>query len=354
MHAPTPAAWAAFVRTFLWTAGVFGVACYAFILVLDPYSVVPFSPRWDRAPVDTNQRFSYPSIARDARFDAVVIGTSTARSLDPKRLGAGFGATFANLAMNSATAWEQDRMARLFLRSRPVTRYLLLGVDVAWCGTGTTLERVTFRLFPEWMYDDNRWNDLLFLFNDKALEQAVRQAQYLLGMRRGKYRRDGFRDFLPPEAGFDGRQFLGNLYGAADPVVAARAPLPDIAARARQPALNFPAHPLLRDLLAAIPPETTTVLFFPPYHIHHQRAVARTMSECKARIATLARARPGTRVVDFMLPSALTREDAHYWDVLHYGRKVARRLEAALPAAVTATAGEPDLYELLVPGRAPP
>ncbi len=349
MSAPPPAAWPAFVRTFLWTAAGFAVACYAFILVLDPYSVVPFAPRWDRAPVDTNQRFSYPSIARDPRFDAVVIGTSTSRILDPRHLGKAFGADFANLAMNSATAWEQVQMARLFLRSRPLTRYVLLGLDIAWCGTGATYERVTFRLFPEWMYDDNPWNDLLFLFNDKALEQAVRQAEYLLGARRGKYRRDGFRDFLPADAEFTSPGFARNIYGTADPVVAARAPAPEIAAAARLPALDFPTHPLLRELLAAIPAGTTTVLFFVPYHVHHQRAVAAAMSECKARVVALAGGRPDTHIVDFMLPSALTREDAHYWDVLHYGRAVARRVEAALPVAVATRAGEAGVYEYLVP-----
>jgi len=40
---------------------------------------------------------------RSGRYDSAVVGTSTVRLLDPQRLGALFGARFANLGLNAGT-----------------------------------------------------------------------------------------------------------------------------------------------------------------------------------------------------------------------------------------------------------
>ncbi len=85
--------------------GVLGGAFLA-VVIVDPYDTLFLSPPFNPAPVVTNQRFSYPALARKARFDSAVIGTSTARLLKPAQLNPLFGAAFVNLAMNSSTAYE--------------------------------------------------------------------------------------------------------------------------------------------------------------------------------------------------------------------------------------------------------
>ncbi|MCC7282510.1 MAG: hypothetical protein IT556_09020, partial [Acetobacteraceae bacterium] len=54
-------------------------------------------------------------LARSARFDSAILGTSTSRMLRPAVLDPLFGARFANLSMNDATAWEQYRLGLVFL-----------------------------------------------------------------------------------------------------------------------------------------------------------------------------------------------------------------------------------------------
>ena len=54
-----------FLCWLLRTSAALGSALYAFILILDPYQDVPFSPPLPRAPISTNQRFSYAALARD-------------------------------------------------------------------------------------------------------------------------------------------------------------------------------------------------------------------------------------------------------------------------------------------------
>lgn len=347
----TGSRWRSFWRTLIGTALAFGGACYAFILVLDPYQNVPFSPPLPRAPVDTNQRFSYPALARNPTFDSAVLGTSTARLLDPRRLDARLGGRFVNLAMNDATAWEQAQIGALFLRHHPAARYLVIGVDVAWCETADRYRRLTFRLFPEWMYDDDPWNDLLYLFNDKALEQAVRELEYLLGAREAKYRTDGYRYFLPEEADYDLARARANIYG--DRGRRDAAPVPQAYPARRRAGLTFPAHALLEELLERAPRPAVKVLMFVPYHVEVLRHQGGLYAECKARIVEIAARVPGTHVIDFMIPSPITAEDRNYWDQLHFTREVASTVVALLPAALAGEADARGRYRRLEAGRAP-
>lgn len=343
MPTPPDAAWRGFTRTLVGTALVFAVLVAGFIVVVDPYANVPFSPALDRAPVTTNQRFSYVSVARDGGFGAALFGTSTARMLRPEALQAAFGPVFANLAMNSATAWEQYRLFDLWRRSTPEPRMLMLALDGVWCHREGPVKRLTFRQFPEWMYDDNRWNDLLYLFNDKALEQAVRQLEQLLGRREPKYRRDGFGDFLPPAAQYDPDKVRRELYGHARPA----ANPPPLAPAASADIEDFPMLTLLEEILDRMPAQARTVLFFVPYHVQAQRSVASRMPECKRAVMDLVAGRVGTHLVDFMFPGRITTEDRNYWDRLHYDRPVADEIVKLLAAAVRDGRGEPGAVRYL-------
>lgn len=165
---------------------------------MDPHDHLFFSPAFDRAPIKTNQRFSYPALARSARFDSLVIGTSTIRLLKPTLLNEVLGGRFVNLAKTSSTAYEQRKIQQLFMRDHNDPRTLLVGVDKVWCAPTGIAERYTHRPFPEWLYDENPWNDLPQIFDSATLEQAARQLEYQLGRREPRYGFDGYRDFLPP------------------------------------------------------------------------------------------------------------------------------------------------------------
>src|SRR5262245_21069479 len=140
-----PPAWKSFVKKFV---GIFAATItlvYAFILLIDPYDVVPFSLPLDRRIVSINQRYMYPQIVRSRRFDSLLIGTSTARLVDPALLNAPFGARFANLAMDAMQAWEQYRVIRYFRRQVGPPKVLLVLVDGVWCNPDADRNRITFR-----------------------------------------------------------------------------------------------------------------------------------------------------------------------------------------------------------------
>jgi hypothetical protein len=346
-----PEHWCGHFRMMLLTALCLAGALYAFILVLDPYQNVPFSPDFERAPIDTNQRFSYPAIARRADLDSAVFGTSTTRLLDPRHLDRFSGARFANLSMNGATAWEETQLFMLFNRHHPRARHLVFGIDTVWCEPGTSYEETTFRTFPRWMYDEDPWNDLLYLFDDKALENAVRQLEFLRGERRAKYEPNGYRDFVPDLGVWSLERARAAIYGRADFDPATAPPAPEGWPSLREPGLRYPTHALMQRMLAAAPRDAQKILVLVPYHVQFLRNDAVRMTECKGRLVEIAAGQPNTHVVDFMIPSELTARDEHYWDVLHYSTGVAREIERMIFEAADRRQDRPGYYRYLTPAR---
>jgi len=330
--------WRRFNRVSLGSAALLSGVLFAFIVLVDPHDHLAVSLPLERVPINQNQRFSYPALARSDAFDSVVAGTSTTRLVRPANLQRELPARFVNLSMNSATAYEQARLLQVFLRHHPRPRFVLLGLDEPWCSLEHDTERYTFREFPEWLYDTNPFNDYLHLFNGKALEQAVRMVQFWLGRREPRYGRDGYRNFLPDLAQYDLVRARELIYGAAGVRERARPATPLTVSPAERAGWRMPGIELLRDLLARLPGDTRVLLFFVPYHVFHQPAPGThahaRWSECRARVVAAARERPATRVIDFMIESPLTTRDEHYWDPLHFNTSVADRVDAALVGAL--------------------
>jgi len=309
---------------------------YAFVALVDPYDVVPFSPPLARPPMDLNQRFMYPAIVRRGGYDSAVFGTSTARLFEPDRLNAALGGRWATLAMNAATAYEQYRLADLYLRHTPAPRAVMFGLDAPWCAASADRDRFTFRPFPPWMYDDNRWNDLLYLLNGKAVEIAGRLVGHHLGLMPQRLGWDGYERFVPPETDYDAARARGHIYADTAGRIEVRDP-PEPVSEALRASWRFPALIWLDDLLARLPHETRRLIVFTPVHRIAQpvagSAAEQQEAECKRQVAEIARRR-GAMVIDFRIDSPITREDANYWDKLHFRVPVANRVVALIGQAV--------------------
>lgn len=327
--------WRRFLRWLLICALVFGGTIYGFVVIVDPFDTLILSPPFDRGPVSTNARYAFPALARKSQFDSMILGTSTSRLLRPAELDPLFDARFVNLAMNSATAYEQWRLGMVFIHAHPNSKVALIGLDTVWCGTGDRIEKYTERSFPEWMYDGNPWNDYLEQFNLYAVEQAGIQFGALTGLRPPRYGRDGYTDFLPDDSAYDLAKARAHLYpDGGDRLLPVEPPVRMSAEEMRE--LHFPTHPMLRDLLAAMP-DTLKIVYFVPYHRAAQprpgSREAIVWAECKKRVAALVAASPRARLVDFMIPSPVTGNDENYWDPLHYRVAIATWMARSLRAA---------------------
>ncbi len=346
-----PGEWRRFARWFFGGGLGLGGFIALWIIIVDPFDTLFFSPPLDRVPIATNARFSFPALARSNKFDSAIIGTSTGRLLRPEMLDRLFAARFVNLAMNSATAYEQYRILELFARQHPSAKTLVMGIDVVWCETGATFEKYTPRPFPEWMYDSNAFNDVLHHYNLYTIEQAGRQFATMTGMRRLKYGRDGYTSFLPDAAGYD----LAKVQKSFVTVRGNEAQRPKTPPGFDPATLNFPTHFMLRDGLKALPGAAKKIIFFAPYHVA-QHPVAGTLkaaewAECKARVTAIAGQVPNAITLDFMINSPFTTTDSNYWDVLHYTLAAADALMGDL--ALGANGGSSENFTVPKPPPAP-
>ena len=117
--------------------------------------------------------------------------------------------------------------------------------------------------------------------------------------------------------------------------------------------MQFPAVAWLDETLARWPRSSRVILAYMPVHISAQAwpgtRDAALEAECKVRIAAVARNHRAT-VIDWRIPSALTREDANYWDGLHYRLPIAARMAKELPdAALEGKPSRDDSYRLTPP-----
>lgn len=338
------------MQTFLLVATAGMSLCAAFIWVLDPYGVSQRQKGAQHTIMDINQRYMYPQVVRSGQYDSVVIGTSTSRLLDPVALNAAFGGKFANLAMNAATAWEQSELLKLVQRHTPAPRTVILGIDDIWCLEEKSLNKITFRGFPEWMYDDNRWNDYAQMLNLTTLEIAGRLLGFHAGLMPERIRRDGYEVFTPPEHTYDLARAQFHIWGtgATRQIVPV---IPSVVLTAvKTQALTFPALTWLDERLYVLPGETRKLLVYMPVHVAAQPVPGSQrdaeITICKARIADIAH-KHKARVVDFSFASGVTSKDENYWDPLHYRLPIADVIVQGLKkASETGQSAADDFYRV--------
>jgi len=340
----SPEAWRRYVLAFIAIFVGFLTAVYAFVLLVDPFGISPVSLPLKRSLV-TVQRYMYPQLIRSHRFDSALFGTSTSMLIDPELLNGPFQARFANLSMASATAWEQKTLVELFLREVRRPKVMVIGLDIVWCTPDADRNRITFRGFPDWLYDDNRWNDHLHLLNRISLMSAVRLVRFNLGSFAPTTRSDGMDTFLPPDAEYDLERARRHIYGGTPRVEGSEAPAPPQAGNASGQ-VELPALPWLDQMLARMPDETRKVLAFMPVHVS-TFGQGPMFEVCKARIAEIGR-RHSASVIDWRIASTITREDSNFWDALHYRVPIANRIARELAGAVLSGKGSEDrTYRLI-------
>jgi len=337
--------WSRFLVAILGLAVGAATLLGAAVMLIDPFDVLPFSPPWPRAPMDANQRYAYPAVARNRTFDSAVIGTSAGRLLRPEALEAELGGRFAALAMNAATPWEQAQIFWQFRRHREEIRAVVFEIDKVWCKRD--LDERNTRPFPEWMYDEDPWNDLVPHLSLYAIEQAGRQAAYLLGMRPARFAANGYASYLPDGGLYDLERVRRRLAEESERE-ADGAPALDRAGRAD---LAFPYHPLMAEMLASLPDQTLKVLLFPPVYFsalpQPGSKGASIIAECKARVAALARSVANAVVLDFMIESEITRDERNFWDSVHTTEATADRIVALIAEGLRERRGRAGLFRYL-------
>lgn len=322
--------WRAFVFRFLAVFIGGSALLFAVLLFADPWGTLPFSSPFPRTPADHSQRWAYPELARSPRFDAAIIGDSTSRLLDPADLDPVTDSRFVNLAMVHAFAFEQAQLLDVFLAAHPAPRALLIGLDRVWCERGDDLQHYGYGPLPEWLYRGNTVEAMGNLFNMHAIETAWRSITAKLGLSPQPYGPAGF-------------QLIDVDHHHFDPALAKALIKQNLAEYWSTPANPNPStwHYVALDWLRAridrLSPSTRLLfVFVARHHLYPAPGTvgADMMDECHRRVATWARARPGTAVYDLSMPSPMTLDENRWWDAVHMRPEYMAELSRELGAAI--------------------
>jgi len=335
--------WAGFLKRFFAVLGLGLGLLLSLVVLMNPFGNLPVRAFGPHVIMDTNDRFQFPAIVRSGAFDSAVVGTSSSKLLDPAWLERAFGGRFANLAFNDGRAWEEYRLTLLFLRTVPRPRTLLFGIDWVWCAAAADVDRITGRGFPPWIYDEDPWNDWLYVLNWRSVETAGRQLANRVGLLPARFPANGFDVFVPPEPAYDAAKAKLNIWRSRPNPILPQAPAYAATDQDRG-RWQFPALAWLEELFTKAPAGTRLILAFMPAHVAGQpqpgSEEAAREAECKVRMAGIADRR-GAHFVDFKIVSPITVEDANYWDPLHYRLPIAKRIVEGIATAVATGKDDP-------------
>jgi hypothetical protein len=322
--AARPSPWRRLLALYGASTLLFGAGLMALLLALDPYDTGRLALFGGYGVPHFGQRLTMASIARRADVDTAIIGNSTIQLLDPARLGAAIGGRAVTLATPGTGPREQIALARWLIdHHRAGLRGLVIGIDGTWCRGDGALPLAN--PFPFWLYAEDPGDYALGLMRFKTLEAAAGKLRLILG-RAKPAPADGYDDYE--------RDHVWHPMAAAEAMGGPETP----AEGAASAAPDFAAAPLLRQLLAVLPPEATVVLVVPPRYRAAAPApgspAAAQEQACLRLYGEIARGRPRTALIDFAARPAFSDAADLWWDPIHYRAPVAREMEAEIATAL--------------------
>jgi hypothetical protein len=326
--------WRRFLYSFALTGGVGLGLCLAVVLLADPLGVSPLALVRKPGFAFDDPRFFAPQLLADENFDSYLIGTSTIHSVDPQWSEKAFGGHFAIIALQGGTPYELSRVVKA-LSARHGVRRVIFGIDATtWCKTQHLKRFRDDAVFPEWLYDEYRLNDLAALLNLQMVRFSLRQLAIAFGAPPA-VPGNGYRNHLD-DAKWDARKARKKLYGSKEPAtVASRLSETE---NARVPLKSSDAYPALRLLQEAFSTlsEAEFIVALMPFHASVRQGSAgerRRLEDCKQSIVNLL-GKQGVHVVDFNIDSPWTTNDDNYWDRSHIRVGVARSFIFHLAEAI--------------------
>ena len=352
------ARWKGFARVLILAlVGLFATG-YLFILIVDPYGMLPLSFDFGRGPITAEQRFFYPSLAKKPQFNSAIIGSSTVRLLNPDDLNPLFDSTFVNLAMNAASVFEQEAIFDVFLRYHPHPKTVIFGVDHVYFDKSNYAKHIGAvkpEHFPEWMYDENPFNDWL-PYTWRTMQIALKQFKVITGMSQAKYRVDGYEDFTKTMFTQDMDRRREEIYGSKTPKQRIPVEPPVQATQELIESLDFPAIGHLDRMLSRLSDTTRAVVVIPPFHAYHQPPPgsedAVKWQEFKRRVADVVCGHHNAALFDFMIESPMTTRDENYFDKIHYTVAVAREIAQEISRKAVSRTNTPNYIRYCDPMRA--
>ncbi len=113
-----------------------------------------------------NQLSQNPGMAKHMEYDSVILGSSMTVNFNTRWFDELLGLKTLNLNYSGAYPKDQANIMDLVFDSGHDVKAVFLGIDVTTCTGGVDETKYPV---PEYLYDDNYWNDVEYLFNKDVI-----------------------------------------------------------------------------------------------------------------------------------------------------------------------------------------
>ncbi|MBQ7825309.1 MAG: hypothetical protein IJ337_03020, partial [Clostridia bacterium] len=262
---------------------------------------------------NATQIYSNAGIAKSYDYDSVVIGSSMTENFTPSQLDRELGGHFIKLPVNAGSPFNHKQMMDMAFAAQDIER-IFYGVDIA---LFTYFYKTPKCEMPEYLYDDDLFNDTAYWFNKNVLSTYIPMCLKTLGQsdpdqRDTMYTWGDMYEYSREAA------FLGTTI--TDEVIPQRdegAPI----ALAQQTKLNV-EHNVLAFVKAH--PDTEFILFFPPYSLvrwyrfYREGEMEYHLTQKAAFVEALL-PYENVKIYDFQAKTDWILELENYIDSSHYG-----------------------------------
>ena len=283
------------------------------VVVIDPFEIY-HEAFFHIPPIEnTTQIYSNAGIAKSYDYDSVIIGSSMTENFTPSQLDRELGGHFIKLPINAGSPFNHKQMMDMAFAAQDIRR-VFYGVDIE---LYTYFYKTPKCEMPEYLYDDDLFNDTAYWFNKNVLTTYIPKCLSTLGQRDPSLRDTmyswGDMYKYGREAAFRGASVTGSEIPQRD----AGAPI----ALSQQTMLNV-EHNVLPFVTEH--PDTEFIFFFPPYSLvrwyeFYQQGELEYHLMQKAAFIEALLPYENVRIYDFQAETDWILNLENYIDASHYG-----------------------------------
>ena len=170
----SPKRWAIVTMTLLVGALL---AIVASVVIIDPFEIYHQATAFIPPITNGTQNYSNAGIAKSYEYDSVVIGSSMTENFRPSQLDALLGGRFVKLPINGGSPFNHRQMMELAFRTHKI-KTIFYGLDVESLTYFYTTPKCEM---PDYLYDDNLFNDTQYWFNSSVLIKYIPACLKTLG-----------------------------------------------------------------------------------------------------------------------------------------------------------------------------